>query len=182
MFSHTLSDGVELHLLQPYDRYIDSFHGFLMENRDFLGEWLGWAHTLQTREQVKAQVERVCKRNAEGNSLSLCIFVDDVYAGGLVLNINSREHNIGEIGYWLGEAYTGRGIITQGTRFMINFGFEMFKLNRIIIRCATGNTKSQAIPKRLNFTREALQRAGYLLNNVYHDMIIYSLLAEEWQR
>ena len=55
------------------------------------------------------------------------------------------------IGYWLGEQFQGKGIMTAACRVLVNYAFNEFKLHRVEIKCATGNTKSCAIPERLLF-------------------------------
>ena len=53
-------------------------------------------------------------------------------------------------------------------------------MNRVEIRCATGNKKSCAIPERLGFTFEGIQRNGGWLYDRFVDYRIYSILANEW--
>jgi len=43
-------------------------------------------------------------------------------------------------------------------------------MNRVQIRCGVGNDKSSAIPRRLGFTFEGIERAGERHNHVYKPM------------
>ncbi|MBI4220372.1 MAG: GNAT family N-acetyltransferase, partial [Chloroflexi bacterium] len=45
---------------------------------------------------------------------------------------------------------------------------------------AVDNIRSRAIPERLGFTFEGVQRQAALVNGKYQDLAIYSLLASEW--
>jgi ribosomal-protein-serine acetyltransferase len=85
-----------------------------------------------------------------------------------------------EIGYWLIEKMTGKGIATAATRKMINLAFRNMNMNRIQIRCGVGNDKSAAIPRRLGFSFEGIERSGERHNRTYIDLEVYSLLRKEW--
>jgi len=63
---------------------------------------------------------------------------------------------------------------------MVNLAFRNMDMNRVQIRCGVGNDKSSAIPRRLGFTFEGIERAGERHNHVYIDLEVYSLLKREW--
>ena len=54
------------------------------------------------------------------------------------------------------------------------------KLNRIQIKVAVGNHKSAAIPNRLRFQLEGIERAGEFHDNKYLDLQVFSLLKQDW--
>ena len=84
------------------------------------------------------------------------------------------------IGYWLGEEFQGKGIMTAASRILIHYAFDEFQLNRVEIRCAVGNTRSRAIPERLGFIQEGMIGDGEWLYDHYVDLIVYRMLAREW--
>ena len=49
------------------------------------------------------------------------------------------------------------------------------------ILCATGNTRSRAIPERLGFTQEGIIRQAERFNDHYNDLVVYGMLASEWK-
>ena len=53
-------------------------------------------------------------------------------------------------------------------------------MNSIRIRCAAGNAPSNAIPRRLGFTLEGVEREGELMaDGQYVDLNVYSILKRE---
>ncbi|MEN1761147.1 GNAT family protein [Anoxynatronum sibiricum] len=54
-------------------------------------------------------------------------------------------------------------------------------LNRVEIRCATGNHKSRAIPQQLRFVAEGVLREAEWLYDHYVDHVVYAMLASEWK-
>ena len=63
-----------------------------------------------------------------------------------------------EIGYWMRADFTGRGLVTEATRAVLELAPRMWQLSRVAIHCDERNTDSSAIPRRLGF--ELLAHAG----------------------
>ncbi len=178
MFSYRLDDDAELHVIQRH--HAEILFKVVDADREFLGRWLGWVHNLNKLEDARTFVERDCNAMGAGTRISLLITDKGELAGGINLVITSQEHKKAEIGYWLAQAFNGKGLMTRSAQFLTDFGLHYLGLNRIIIRCAIGNMKSQAIPERIGYTREAMSRAGYLVDDEFQDVYIYSMLADEW--
>ena len=56
------------------------------------------------------------------------------------------------------------------------------QLNRIEIRAAIGNVKSQAIPEKLGFAKEGCVREAEWLYDHYVDHIIYGMLKSDFTK
>ena len=54
-------------------------------------------------------------------------------------------------------------------------------MHRVEIRCATGNTRSCAIPARLGFTREGVLREAEIVGGRFLDLVVWSLLEQDYQ-
>ena len=91
------------------------------------------------------------------------------------------QNKIGEIGYWLADGLQGRGIITKCCTAVINHAFTQLGLNRIEIKCGTGNSKSRAVAEKLQFKPEGILRQAELLNGKHIDLYLYAMLKEEWK-
>jgi ribosomal-protein-serine acetyltransferase len=102
-------------------------------------------------------------------------------AGVLGLEPLDWIHRSAGIGYWLGERYQGRGLMTRAVGVLIEHAVSVWDLNRIEIRAAVGNARSRAIPQRLGFREEGTLRQAERVGDVYLDIVVYSLLASEWR-
>jgi ribosomal-protein-serine acetyltransferase len=71
--------------------------------------------------------------------------------------------------------------MTQCCAAMLDYLFHEAKLHRVCIRCATGNTRSCAIPERLGFRREGLEREAELLGDRWVDLWNWAVLEDEWR-
>ena len=115
-----------------------------------------------------------------GYPKSFAIIYNGKIAGTIGFNDIYKANKIGVVGYWLGEEFQGKGIMSKALKTLIDYGFKDLKLNRIEARVAVGNIKSRAIPERLGFTEEGKVRQAEWLYDHYVDHVIYGLLADEW--
>jgi ribosomal-protein-serine acetyltransferase len=53
-------------------------------------------------------------------------------------------------------------------------------VEKIQIKCASHNVRSEAIPKRLRFSWEGMEPKAGTLNGEEVDMLIYQMLAHDW--
>jgi len=146
-------------------------------NREHLRPWMPWEPMTKSPADTRAFIERSreAEHDVEGNG----IWVDGVFAGSIGMRIDPLN-DVGEIGYWLGSAFEGRGLITRSARRLIEHGFGERGLNRIEIKAAPTNSRSRAVPERLGFRREAVLREASRTIGGYLDLVVYSMLAREW--
>ena len=64
------------------------------------------------------------------------------------LNIPDTE---GEIGYWIGVPFWGRGLIPEAVNELLRHGFEDLKLDKIWCGYFEGNTKSKRVQEKCGF-------------------------------
>ena len=86
-----------------------------------------------------------------------------------------------EIGYFLGESYWGKGIMTYAVRHFVDYMFKTFDINRIVAPVFDFNIGSQRVLEKVGFRKEAVLIKSVLKNNVFRNEIIYALLREEFQ-
>jgi ribosomal-protein-serine acetyltransferase len=86
------------------------------------------------------------------------------------------------IGYWIGAEYHRKGLVTRACQALVDYGFGELCFNRIVIWSDVANARSIAIPERLGFTRERVERQAQRFVDHYVDIVVYSLLREEWAK
>lgn len=173
-----VDDGVELRPLRLEDAEL--LYVAVAVNRERLEEWLPWPPTIRSAADEAAFIRQTLDWMREGTGLGCAITVDRDLAGGIGLHKIDSVNRSAEIGYWLAEGFVGRGLMTRSTQALTSFVFESLGLHRVVIRAATGNVRSRAIPMRLGFTHEGTQREAGLLNGEFVDLEVYSMLAAEW--
>jgi len=176
MFSRVLSDSLRISISIP--QYADDLFDLTDRNRQYLRQWLPWLDDVRTADDTKHFLTAQVGRIARGESLHTTIFSDGMIAGVAGFNSIDRINRIGYIGYWLGQEFTGKGIMTDVVRDLIEIGVSYYSLQKIDIRCATGNLRSRAIPERLGFSHEGTLRRAEWLYDQWLDHEVYALLIE----
>ncbi len=151
-------------------------------NRVHLSRFLGWVDQIKTVDDSVAYLQQCEELEAQQKEVSFMIFYEDNMVGRIGLHHLSLFNKTAAVGYWLSEKYTGKGIMLKSCKKLIDFGFDTLNLNRIELKAATGNVKSQAIPKKLNFKQEGILRQAEMANNTPLDLIVFSVLKSEWQQ
>ncbi|MEZ5346809.1 MAG: GNAT family protein [Pyrinomonadaceae bacterium] len=179
MLCHKIDESVEMRLASRKHR--DGLFSSVQENLEYLGEWLTWATIDCDEKAIEDFLDRVLKNFYTDEQIPLIIFENDKIIGTIsVYNIDQVNKNA-EIGYWIAKDSQGKGIVTKCCSAVIDHCFGELDLNRIVIKCATENFKSQAIPERLGFTNEGISRQVAWLRDRFVGMIVYSILKEEWK-
>ena len=171
----TTLEPIAEHHAEPTFELIDN-------NRVHLKTWLPWVDFMQSAENFRNFIQGAKQRIADKQEVSYMILHEGKVAGRVGLYYIDHQNKIASIGYWLGEEFQGKGIVTKACQEILKQGFTELGLNRIEIKCATGNQKSQAIAKRLGFTKEGILRQAELVNGKFHDLYLYSLLKQEWEK
>jgi ribosomal-protein-serine acetyltransferase len=172
-----VTEGVQLELLAEH--HAPLLLELVNKNRVTLRQWLPWVGHMQTVDNFTNYIRRCHEQLQAGTDISYVIKVEDRIAGRIGLHHIDRQNKTGAIGYWIGEEFSGRGIVTKACQEMIKLAFEETGLHRIEIKCATGNYKSAAVAERLGFTKEAVLRQAEWVNGQPLDLHLYSLLRSE---
>jgi len=117
--------------------------------------WLGlrdrFPHPYTLRD-ARRWIARVRARRKP--STQPAIVADGLAVGGIRLTVQDDVHRrSAEIGYWLGRAFWGQGIMTEAVRAATAYGFRTFDLARIYAGVFEGNRASMRV----------LEKAGYRL-------------------
>jgi ribosomal-protein-serine acetyltransferase len=142
--------------------------------RDYMAEWLPFVELTTDISYTHTFVDNYL--NTEVKDITCVIYYQQEFVGLVGLKDTDFDNMKTEIGYWLSEYFQHKGIITRSCRALIDYAFDELKMNRIQLKAATGNIKSQRVAERLGFSKEGIERDGELHNRGFVDLIVYSLL------
>ena len=150
-------------------------------NRRYLRQWLPWLDSVRGADDTRTFIRAARAQAARNDGVQLALTVDGSIAGVVGHHHIDWRNRSTSIGYWIGETYQGRGLTTAACRVLIARAVEKARLNRVEIRCATGNHRSRAIPVRLGLRQEGILREAEWLYDHFVDHVVYAVLAGEWR-
>lgn len=160
--------------------HVETIFNAIDQNRKFLRKWLPFVDFTFKTTDTERFVRSILEKHSANRDEVYVIWYKYEFAGLIGFKDIDRINDKIEVGYWLVEKLTGKGIATAATRKMVNLAFRNMNMNRVQIRCGVGNTKSSAIPRRLGFSFEGIERSGERHNRKYIDLEVFSLLRREW--
>ena len=122
----------------------------------------------------------LCLQNEGRGQLCRAIDVGGQAVGTISLTVGRDVYRkSGELGYWLGEEFWGRGIMTAAVQRICREGFERFDLVRIYAEPFASNTASRRVLEKAGFTLEGVMRRGVYKDGQVLDYCMYALLRDE---
>lgn len=80
-----------------------------------------------------------------------------------------------EIGYWLGEAFWGKGIATAAVRTLSTYGLRELGLTRIFAVPLVRNPASIRVLEKAGYVREGVLRRSAIKEGIVVDQVLYAL-------
>jgi ribosomal-protein-serine acetyltransferase len=167
------------YLFDLTEKDTEAFYQLIDKNRGHLRQWLGWVDGLRSVEDVRPYIQHKNKEAARKQRVWLGIWHQSELVGAIGLHHMDWTNNKASIGYWIGKAYQGRGIVRKACEQVIEYAFEELKLHRLEIYCAVDNGNSRRIPERLGFMQEGILREAHWLYDRYNDHILYARLRSD---
>jgi len=179
LFSYKIDDDTDLSLIEP--RHAEELNALIENNKAHIKEWSAWLKDDRSIENTHAFIKRNLKQFADGEGFAMAIRYRGEMAGQIDFSYFDWLNRKTEIGYFLGESFQGKGLVTKSCRVLIEYAFDELKLNRVEMRCGVENGKSRKIPEKLGFKEEGIIRQTAWLHDHFVDYVIYGLLADEWK-
>ncbi|RPF54093.1 GNAT family N-acetyltransferase [Aquisalibacillus elongatus] len=179
MFVHQVNDEISLRLVDLGD--VGELFKLTDESREHLRAWLPWLDRTKTQKDTEEYIKFSKKLYAENKGMNTIVLYKGDMAGVAGFNEIDWDNRIAYIGYWLGEQYTGKGIMTRVAGALTDYAFNGLGMNKVDIRAAEFNIGSRAIPERLGFKQEGRIRSSEFLYDHYVDHIVYGMLKDEWK-
>jgi RimJ/RimL family protein N-acetyltransferase len=120
---------------------------------------------------------RPMRESGEGLVLAMTT-VDDGVVGAIGLVVE-EEHQRGELGYWVGVPYWGRGYATEACAGLLRYGFDVIGLNRIEAQHFLRNPASGRVMQKLGMRFEGIARERFVQFGELEDAASYGMLAHE---
>ncbi len=100
----------------------------------------------------------------------------DELIGAIGLQLDPA-HQHGDLGYWIGVQFWGRGFATEAARAILDYGFGALALNRIHASHIVRNPASGRVMQKLGMQYEGCLRQHALKFGRFEDVARYGILA-----
>jgi len=170
----------QIHLDQMRQSFASIIFETIDRDRHYLRKWLPFVDQTRKIEDTEHFVKHLMKIHKESGDEVYTIWYKGKFAGLIGFKDSDNVNRKTEIGYWLAENMQGKGIMIRCVKKLTDFAFRNLDCNRVQIKVAVGNVKSAAIPRKLGFLLEGIERSGEFHTNKFLDLEIYSFLKTEW--
>jgi len=145
-------DAVTLALWDP--TLTAAMYRLIDRSRPTLSQFLAWAaEPASPKEQLRVR-EDALSQWRRGEMAPWAILEGDDVCGALGLHRRGGPDEL-EIGYWLDDAATGRGLMTSACRLATDVAFTVPGIEFVEILHDAANVRSAGVPRRLGFSRIA---------------------------
>ena len=118
--------------------------------------------------------------NGDAYPFAVVLKEENVLIGTMTIRID-KHHNKGELAYWIGKEYWGKGFATEAAKKVIEFGFNQLRLNRIWAQIMSKNKASVKVLEKSGLKYEGTLKQDILRWDEYQDVDIYGVLKEEYK-
>jgi len=125
-----------------------------------------------------AQRERVA-----GNYVCFAVVPQGCTAAVGIFQLKSMEPGfaMAEWGFAIGSEFWGTGVFAEGARLIVDFAMDVLGTERLEARAAVANGRGNGALRKIGAVQEGVLRRSFLRNGVYHDQVLWGIVAEDWR-
>jgi len=125
-------------------------------------------------EQEKEFLRKNKEKEKQGIGRSYAIIYENKIVGGCGIKIDQHRKYIGELGYFIDEAYWGKGIATAAVKELEEICFNELNMSRLEILIHTKNKSSEKVAIKSGYKKEGIQRKKIEVNGEMNDCYLYA--------
>ena len=114
--------------------------------------------------------------------LQLALEYDGEFVGALSFHTLNLEEAKAEIGYWVTAGVRGKGIATQATKLLTEYGFETIGFHRIEALVVESNKASLKVLSNAGYQQEGVLRdKSFQDDGTRENMIMFAAIRTDWE-
>lgn len=176
-----IASGKRVDLCYPLRANYYEWAKLRADSADFLEPWEpSWTSDELSKAAFKARLRRadIELENGTGHVFFIFDHASGTLVGGISLgNIRYGMARSGQIGYWMGEAYAGKGFMQDAVKALISYGFDRLNLHRLEAACIPSNERSIAVLEKTGFTQEGLLKSYLKINGKWQDHLLFAIIS-----
>lgn len=175
--------GSRVELRHPREGDREAWGELLVASREFLARWIQIPH-VEDDARGDAWFDATLAAASDERFEKLFVFLRDGEALVGALNFNEivgGSFQSAYLGYWLGAAYVGRGLMTEALGLALRHGFEVLNLHRVEANLQPDNAASRALVRKLGFVKEGFSERYLNVGGQWRDHERWALTVERWR-
>lgn len=152
------------------------------DNHCWLAPWEASAAPGYPSENMELRVfiRRSARLTRKGRYYSFAVWADGKLVGQISIgDIALGASHSGNLGYWVAEKYSGRGVITTAVAMVLDLCLGAPGLHRVEINLRPENKASRRVVEKLGLRFEGRKRNFYFIAGQWADHLGYAATAEE---
>jgi [ribosomal protein S5]-alanine N-acetyltransferase len=97
-----------------------------------------------------------------------------------ISNVRRGVAQMATLGYWTGEAFAHRGVMTDALAAILGFARDELRLNRMEAACLPANLPSLRLLEKSGFEREGFAKAYLKINGAWEDHVLWGRRIQGW--
>jgi RimJ/RimL family protein N-acetyltransferase len=137
--------------------------------------WLGVRDLFPHPYTIQDAHEFLQRANSEEPAMKFCIEIEGAAVGGIGVHPGQDVYRrTATVGYWLGEQFWGRGVMTEVVTAVTDFCFDNFPLHRISAEVFANNPASARVLEKAGFIFEARLKNNVMKDGQVLDSLLYA--------
>lgn len=157
---------------------------YYKRNREHLKPWEpARPDDFYTRSAVRDEIDQAEGFANDERAITFAVFEregKEIIALVHLLHITRSVRQDAILAYSVDHERQGLGIATEAARAVVRFAFDTLNLHRLSTSYFPHNIGSEKVLRKLGFTVDGYARDYLLIDGVWHDSILVSLINENW--
>ncbi|MFJ3058994.1 GNAT family N-acetyltransferase [Herbaspirillum sp. NPDC087042] len=165
--------------VRPLDlREVLALYDAVDHSRQAIGQWEAWCTPQYGLLDAQLFLQRAIE-HWHGHTAYDFSIIDrsmGLVIGAVAINQVSQLNQMANLGYWIRDGYTGRGIAAVAARAAAAFAFGKTGLTRLEVVAQAGNLRSHRVAEKIGATLECLARNRLVFHGQPRDAKVFSLV------
>jgi ribosomal-protein-serine acetyltransferase len=171
-------DTVRLSLVATEVSHAAGLNRAMLTSLDELKPWMSWAADPSLRH-TQAFALDAQERWDRNEGWTFTIFYEGEPSGTVGLAAYQALLEQAQLGYWIRSDISGRGLMKEAARAVVDYGFDEIGLHRLELHASPDNLASVRVAESLGFRREGLARDIARSAYGFYDCLTFGLLSTD---
>ena len=178
--------GTRVMLRAPLSRDYAAWSALRRKSREFLKPFEPrWTEADLARRVYSARLMRGRAEARQGTDFTFFIFDrtgrKPQLVGGVTLsNIRRRAAQQANLGYWMGQDFAGKGMMSEAVGVLLPFVFDALSLHRLHAAFLPHNMASRRVLEKNGFKEDGYAESYLQIDGKWADHVLFALTRERW--